>query len=123
MPSADTVAAFVAHVESGRHVEAIEMWYHPDASMQENNSAPRQGRDALVRHEAAVLARMREVVSECLSPPVCEGDRVVIHWRFRFTGQDGSQTTLEELAWQEWRGDRIVRERFFYDTAQLARTR
>ncbi len=119
MPSPESLAAFVDMVASGRHVEAIEAWYHEDASMQENQRAPRVGRDALVHHEAAVMARARSVITECLGAPWSNGDEVVIHWRFCFTWADGSQTRIEELALQQWRGERIWRERFFYDPAQL----
>ena len=122
MPSPESLAAFVDMVVSGRHVEAIEAWYHEDASMQENQRAPREGRDALVRHEAAVMARARSVTSQCLAAPWCNGDQVVIHWRFCFTWADGSHTTIEELAPQQWRGERIWRERFFHDPAQLKPT-
>jgi ketosteroid isomerase-like protein len=119
MPSAQSLASFVKMVVSGDHVGAIETWYHADASMQENGHPPREGRDALVQHEAAVMARARGVSSECVSPPWCDGDRVVIHWRFSFDWANGTRTEMEELALQEWRGERILRERFFYDPAQL----
>ena len=52
-----------------------------------------------------------------------EGDHVVIRWRFRFEWLDGSETRLEELAWQRWEGERIAEEIFFYDPAQLAPVR
>ena len=32
---------------------------------------------------------------------------------------DGTSFRMEEIAWQRWRGERIVEERFFYDPAQL----
>jgi hypothetical protein len=41
MPSKKIVDAFIASVVSGRHVEAIERFYAPHASMQENMSPPR----------------------------------------------------------------------------------
>jgi len=48
------------------------------------------------------------------------GEHVVIRWIFEFEWQDGRRSRIEELAWQEWAGDRIAREQFFYDPAQLA---
>jgi hypothetical protein len=35
------------------------------------------------------------------------------------TGRDGKARTLDELALQSWDGDRIARERFFYDPVQI----
>ena len=43
MPSKQIVEAFIAAVVSGLHVEAIERFYAPDATMQENLNPPRQG--------------------------------------------------------------------------------
>jgi hypothetical protein len=40
---------FMATTVPHAHAEAIEEFYTPDASMQENNAPPRRGRDALAR--------------------------------------------------------------------------
>ncbi|WP_293678109.1 nuclear transport factor 2 family protein [uncultured Phenylobacterium sp.] len=119
MPERATVEAFVAQVLSGQHVEAIRDWYADDASMQENQDPPRVGREVLMAGEAATLARFAKVETELLSPVAVDGDRVVIHWRFTFTSAGGTARTFEEIAWQEWRGDKVWRERFFYDPGQM----
>ena len=118
MPSRERVDEFIAVVESGDHVGAIERYYTEDASMQENAAPPRLGRDLLVAHEKAALSRMSNVDSKCLSS-VVEGDRVVIHWNFVLTEKSGKVRRFDEIALQEWRGDRIFKERFFYDPATI----
>jgi ketosteroid isomerase-like protein len=118
MPSRARLDEFIATVESNDHVGAIERYYTEDASMQENAGPPRLGRDALVEHERAALARMAQVHSRCVSSTV-EGDRVAIHWNFVLTDKSGKVRRFDEIAWQEWRGDRIFRERFFYDPATI----
>lgn len=119
MPDRATVEAFIAQVISGQHVEAIRDWYAQDASMQENQEPPRVGREVLMAGEAEMLSRMAKVETELLSPPVVDGDQVAIHWRFTFTSaRRGTVRSFEEVAWQTWRGDKIWRERFFYDPAQ-----
>ncbi len=120
MPSADTLERFIARVGANAHLEAIEEFYTEGASMQENQSAPRAGRNVLVAHERKVLARAASVESTCVRPVFVNGDRVVIRWVFRFTYRDGTSTRLEELACQRWEGERIAEERFFYDPTQLA---
>ena len=42
-------------------------------------------------------------------------------WIFHFEWQDGTQTHMEELAYQRWEGERIAEETFFYDPAQRRR--
>ena len=119
MPRAATLEAFIAVVESGAHVKAIEDFYAENASMRENQAEPRRGRPVLMANEAAVLARTASVVSKCVRPALVNGDHVVIRWIFDFTGKDGRRMHIEELAWQRWEGDRIAEEEFFYDPAQM----
>lgn len=120
MPSRATVEAFAAMVESGDHAEAIEQFYTDDATMQENTAPPRAGRDKLAARERMVLAAQKGVVSTRLSPIMIDGDEVAIRWRFDFEPLEGKAFSLEEVAWQTWRGEKIARETFFYDPAQMA---
>jgi len=119
MPERDRVEAFAAMVLAGRHDQAILDFYHPDASMQENQDPPRMGRDRLVSEERATMGRFAAIGTELLEPPLIEGDRVVLRWRFTFTPADGAPVRMEELALQRWAGDRVAEERFFYDPRQL----
>ena len=119
MPTRERVQDFIALVERGEYVKAIEDFYHPEASMQENGEPPRVGRQALVEHERAVLAGLQAMRTRRVETCLVDGDRVVIEWVFEMTGRDGKARTLDELALQQWDGDRIARERFFYDPAQI----
>ena len=121
MPTRETVDAFIAQVVRGDHVGAIRDWYAEDAAMQENQAPPRAGRALLMEHEARALARSDRVETELLEPPLIDGDRVVIRWRFTFVGRDGRRVSMEEAAWQTWRGDKVWRETFFYDPKQIGR--
>ena len=118
MPSRARVDEFIAAVESGDHAGAVERYYTEDATMQENLAPPRQGRDKFVAHEREVMARMAKIYSKAVSS-VVEGDRVAIHWNFEMTDKSGKVRRFDEIAYQEWRGDRICRERFFYDPATV----
>jgi len=118
MPTRARVDEFIAAVVSGDHAGAIERFYTEDASMQENAAPPREGRDRLVAHERAVLARMQRVHSQLISS-VVEGDHVAIHWVFELTDHAGKTLRIDEVALQQWRGDLIWRERFFYDPSTM----
>jgi len=118
MPTPETLERFIARVEANAHAEACEEFYTENSTMQENQSAPRVGRNAHVANERRVLSRARTVSSTCVRPVFVNGDRVVIRWIFRFEWLDGSVTRMEELAYQRWEGDRIAEETFFYDPAQ-----
>jgi hypothetical protein len=118
MPSRERVNAFVAAVRDGRYVEAIADFYAVDASMQENLSPPRRGRDLLIAGEKAMLSQMKRIVTRRASPVLVDGDRVVIGWEFELTGPDGQVRRLNELALQTWKDDQIIEEQFYYDPAQ-----
>jgi hypothetical protein len=120
MPKPETLERFIARVEQNAHAEAIEEFYTADASMQENQSTPRVGRDTHVANERRVLSKAKSLLSKCVLPVFVSGDRVVIRWIFRFEWLDGTVTHMEELAYQRWEGERIAEETFFYDPAQRA---
>lgn len=117
MPERSRVDAFVATVVSGDHVKAITDFYHENASMQEPGKEPRRGRALLENHERNALDRLDRMYTHPARAVLIDGDTVVIQWIFDATSRDGVTRRLEELALQRWQGDRIIEERFFYDTA------
>ena len=119
MPLQATLSRFVSMVEDGEFLKAIEEFYAPSASMQENNLPPRVGKAALLANERKVLEGTRSVTSKCVGPVFVSGDRVVIRWLFHFESTTGKVARIEELAYQRWLGEQIVEEQFFYDPAQM----
>ncbi|MDA9431920.1 nuclear transport factor 2 family protein [Bradyrhizobium sp. CCBAU 51627] len=121
MPSRDVVEAFANHLEDGDFVGAIEHFYAPDAVTYENNADPTVGREKLAAKERGVLAAFKQVKAVRVGPSMMEGDHVATRWRFSFTNAEGVTRTLDEIAWQTWRGDQLIEERFYYDPKQLGR--
>jgi len=119
MPSLNTVESFIQLVESGQTVLAMERFYSEDASMQENESAPRTGKVALIKHEEAALASIATMKATCIRPVFIAADSVVIRWVFEILDKKGKNTRFEELALQRWKGELMVEEKFFYDPGQL----
>jgi hypothetical protein len=118
MPSRERVRDLIAMVEAGRFVEAIQEFYAPQASMQENVQPKREGLETLVAGERRVLASFKSVRTLPVETFFVDDDRSVIRWVFEFTGHDGRSFRQDELAYQRWVGDKIVEERFYYDPAQ-----
>ena len=121
MPDSHVVDAFVALVEAGDYVGAIERFYADEASMQENNEPPRVSRAVLVQGEKQIMGAFRSIVASKVGPALIDGDQVAIRWRFEFTPFEGINRSLDEIAWQRWRGEQIVEEKFFYDPKQTGR--
>jgi hypothetical protein len=118
MPTRERVAAFVALVEQANYVEALERFYHPHATMQDNQQPPREGLERLIADERATMARFAQMKTDPVTDLLIDGDRVMIRWRFTFTPAEGPPMVMEELALQRWEGDRVAEERFFYDPRQ-----
>ncbi|HXA41133.1 MAG TPA: nuclear transport factor 2 family protein [Phenylobacterium sp.] len=118
MPTRERVQAFVALVEAARYVEALEQFYHPHATMQDNQQAPRVGLERLIADEKATMARFAHMRTDPVTDLLVDGDKVVIRWRFTFTPAEGPPIVMEELTLQRWEGERIAEERFFYDPRQ-----
>lgn len=121
MPSRIRVDAFVEAVVAGDHALAILDFYSDDASMQENGAEPRRGRELLIAHERSALARLKRILTHPPAIVIVDDDMVAIGWVFDATDHKGVTRRLEEVAVQRWRDDRIVEERFFYDTASAWR--
>lgn len=119
MPKIETIEKFISMVESNKHVEAIEDFYTSNASMQENQTEPRVGRDNLIANENKVLSRTKNMTSKCIRPFFVNDNYVTIQWQFRFEFKDDTFIEIEEMVKQEWIDERIDKERFFYDPKQF----
>ena len=97
MPTRERVREFIALVERGQYVRAIQDFYADDATMQENHHPPRIGRDALVKHEQGVMAAFKEVRTLPVESLLVDGDHVVINWVFEFVGKAAAEPK-DELA-------------------------
>ena len=119
MPTPERVRAFIARVEALDHLGAIRDFYHADATMQENLGQKREGMEALLAGEKAALKRMGGApASKCRS--LRDQRRHRLHQLDVRDGRpDGKTRTLNEIAVQHWRGDRIATEQFYYDPAQI----
>jgi ketosteroid isomerase-like protein len=120
MPTRERVQELITAVVTGNHAEAIARFYTGDATMQENAAEPRRGVAHLVERERKVTEQVARIVTHPPDTVVIDGDRVAIHWVFEFTHQDGRVRIVDEVALQLWEGDKIARERFFYDSPSAA---
>ncbi|HTD04427.1 nuclear transport factor 2 family protein [Undibacterium sp.] len=117
MPNRKSVERLIQLVENDRTVQAMQEFYADDATMQENSQPPRVGLAHLLEHEQQVLRKFKSIHPQPVDAFFIDGDQVVIHWMFDFTTHDDRRFRLDELAYQTWSGEKIIRERFYYDPA------
>lgn len=118
MPSRDSVRRLIAMVEDGRTVEAMQEFYADNATMQENNKTPRRGLSTLLAYEQNVVDSFEAIYTHPDTLFNLDEDQVVINWIFDMTDREGRTFRLDELAHQTWIGEKICRERFYYDTTR-----
>lgn len=119
MPTLERVKAYITRVEQQDYVGALAHFYHADATMQENMEPPRVGRDALMAHEMDLLVRYGSTPARKVERFAVHGDLVFINWIIDMKVPGIGPRALDEITMQEWDGDRIRRERFYYDPAQI----
>ena len=120
MPDRKRVQDLISLVERGEFPRAIELFYDENVVMRDNLQPPTVGQTANVERERGFSNYIATLHESKAKEVVIDGDRVVIHWILDFTGTDGKRSRFDQLAFQLWRGDRIVEERFVYDPATLA---
>lgn len=118
MPTRDQVTQLVRHVEANRVLDAIDQLYDEHVSMQDNLNPPVVGKAANRERERQFFGGITVHQHRALSI-VVDGDQVVIHWLFEFTGGDGKRYRMDQLSHQDWKDGRVVRERFYYDSATI----
>lgn len=116
MPNKETVQRFVGMVEEGQIMEAYERFYADEVKMQENLNPPTVGKEANRTREQEFVNSVASVNKNKAEAVVVDGDRVAINWVFDFQNKDGDRVVYDQIALQEWQGDKIVSERFVYDT-------
>lgn len=119
MPTLARLENFINSVEQDPHDRVIQEFYTDDASIQENQNEPRVGKENLIKNEQGMLSKAFRVKSECIRPFFQTDNKVIIKWKFRFEWKDNSFSEIEELTLQEWEGEKIKREQFFYDPKQF----
>ncbi|HUS62868.1 MAG TPA: nuclear transport factor 2 family protein [Acidimicrobiales bacterium] len=118
MPTRDQVTQLARLVEQNRVLDAIDQFYDENVSMQDNLNPPVVGKAANRERERQFFGGITVHGNHPLSITV-DGDDAVIHWLFEFTGGDGKRYRMDQLSHQHWKDGRVVKERFYYDSASL----
>ena len=115
------VSRLVELAERWEILPAIEELYDDDVEVSENLNPPMVGKAANRERERGFVAWVAEVREMRAALVLVDGNRSLINWHQDLVGTDGRHLVFDQLALQEWHDGRIVRERFVYDPATLAR--
>ena len=102
-------------IASGQAMEAFEKFYSDDVVMQENNQAPRKGKDACRKYEEEFFGNVAEFHEGSLHGSAAQGDLSYSEWVFDVTFKDGSRMRNHQVAARRWKDGKVVSEKFFYE--------
>jgi len=104
------------HIAQGKILEAMERFYAPNASMQENANPPTVGLEAYIEREKQFLANVKEFHAFEATAVATGPGLSIVESEMRFTDQSDQEVTLQQVSVQRWKDGKIVSERFYYDS-------
>lgn len=103
-------------IEAGQTMEALEKYYHDDVVIIDGTEAPRHGKAAQRKAMQEWYGMVKEFHGSGVKSITANeetGVTSVESWT-EITFQDGKRVKMEEVGVQQWKGDQIVHERFYY---------
>lgn len=105
-------------IMNGQLLEAFDHYYHDGVVMVEGDGTVREGKATNRQFEEQWLASVKEIHgggTTAVTSDEANGKTAVESW-IDVTFQDGNRYKMEQTAVQTWEGDKIIHERFYYDT-------
>lgn len=111
----DHVQAVIDGILKGEILATFDAWYDDAVIMSENGGEPRRGKAANRAYEEEFVANVdfhgadvgRIIVDEAAS-------LAAVEWTFDFTPKGAARMIQRQVSVQQWAGDRIVAETFYY---------
>lgn len=104
------------YIRSGRIMDAMREFYAEDVVMQEPAYGETIGLAANLEREQRFVDSVK-AFKKFETPAVAVGDGVAIYENVMdWTDVNDQEIHIEQVVVQKWRGGKIVRERFYYQT-------
>ena len=98
----------------GRAMEAFEKYYHDEVIMQENENIPTVGKNANRMREEEFFESVTEFRRAEVKKVAVGGNISMVEWHYDYTHKEWGERNYLQIAVQEWRGGKIIRETFYY---------
>ncbi len=98
----------------GKALEAFETFYHDDVVMQENDNPEWIGKTVNRKREEDFFASITEFrAAKPLKVTIGE-NTTMVEWHFDYTHKDWGDKNYTQVAVQDWRDGKIIKEKFYY---------
>lgn len=110
---AEKISSLNALVLAGKSLEAFDLFYHAEVSMQENENAPVVGKEANRTREIAFYSSVTGFQAVPLAVAVGESVTMV-KWHYDYDHKDWGRKNYTQVSVQHWEDGKIIREQYFY---------
>lgn len=105
-------------VSEGKILEAFEKYYADNVVMQENETAPRVGKDVNREYEKAFVNGITEFHSGKVLGVAVGENYSTIESFMDVTHKDYGRIARSQVAVQKWGNGKVVSEKFYYNTSK-----
>ena len=103
-------------VNEGKIMEAFEKYYAENVVMQENEEAPRVGKDFNRKYEEAFIGGITEFHDAKILGIAVGDNYSTIESSMDLTHKDYGRVARTQVAVQRWENGMVVNEKFYYNT-------
>ena len=106
------------YIRQGKIIEAMNEFYDKDTVMQENANPPTKGLGINIEREKQFMSGVKEWKGFTVTASGV-GDNVTFYESTSdFVATSGVPVHIEQVSVAKWKNDKIVHERFYYDTGK-----
>ena len=98
----------------GKALEAFEIFYHDDLVMQENDNPEFIGKAVNRKREEDFFASITEFRGAKPLKVTIGENTTMVEWHFDYTHKDWGIKNYTQVAVQEWKDGKIIKEKFYY---------
>ena len=98
----------------GKALEAFESFYHDDVIMQENDNPEFIGKAVNRKREEEFFASITEFRGAKPLKVTIGENTTMVEWHFDYTHKDWGVKNYTQVAVQDWKDGKIIKEKFYY---------
>ena len=106
------------YFRQGKFMEAMQEFYDPGVSMQENANPPTKGLAANIEREKQFMSGVKEWKGFTITASGVGEDVTFYECHLDFIATSGQPVHLEQVSVAKWKDGKIVHERFYYDSGK-----
>ncbi len=109
------VQAVIEGILAGKILETFDTYYDDNVVMSENRKDERVGKAANRENELKFLDSVQEFHGAQVGRKIVNGDHAAVEWTFDLTFKGGNRVKMQQVAVQNWKDGKIIREDFYHE--------